>query len=92
MLWVEAAGPMVYTLKRQGFDPDEITLTGKELYRTLTGKQDDHLKLMSLTGRVAQETLQNTRYIDLIESKVKDIAEGFKRKYKTVDDLLLDIF
>lgn len=88
----EPLGVIAGTLRNEGFDPDETTLTGKELYKTLTGQPDYHIKLMELTGRVALKTLQEKKFIDIIESKVKEIAEDFKRKYKTVDDLLLDIF
>jgi len=85
-------GPIASTLRSEGFDPDGTTLTGKELYKTLTGEPDYHIKLMELTGKVALRTLQEEKFIDIIESKVKEIAEVFKRKYKTVDDLVLDIF
>lgn len=88
----EPLGPIASTLRNEGFDPDETTLTGKELYETLTGQPDYHIKLMELTGKVALKTLQDKKFIDIIESKVKEVAEGFKKKYKNVDDLLLDIF
>jgi len=88
----EPLGPIASTLRSEGFDPKETTLTGKELYETLTGKKDFHVKLLELTGRVALKTLQDKKFIDIIESKVKEIAEDFKRHYETVDDLVLDIF
>ncbi len=88
----EPLGPIASTLRNEGFDPDETTLTGKELYKTLTGQTDYHTKLMELTGKVALKTLQQKKFIDTIENKVKEIADNFKGKYKTVDDLLLDIF
>jgi len=68
-----------------------ITLTGKELYQALVGQPDFHVKLLEITG-TALEALHDEKFIDIIENKIKEIAEGFKRKYKTVDDLLLDIF
>lgn len=88
----EPLGPIASTLRNQGFDPKKTTLTGKELYKTLTGEPDYHIRLMELTGKVALKTLQDKEFIDIIESKVKEIAEDFKRHYKTVDDLVLDIF
>ncbi len=88
----EPLGPIASTLRSEGFDPNETTLTGKELYETLTGKSDYHVKLMELTGKVALRTLQEKKFVDIIESKIKEMTEGFKRKYKSVDDLLLDIF
>ena len=88
----EPLGPIASTLRNEGFDPNKTTLTGKELYETLTGQPDYHVKLMELTGKVALKTLREKKFIDIIENKVKEIAEAFKRKYKTVDDLLLDIF
>lgn len=88
----EPLGPIKSTLRNEGFDPDKTTLTGKELYETLTSQPDFHVKLLELTGKVALRTLQEKKFIDIIESKVKEIAESFKRKYKTVDDLVLDIF
>lgn len=88
----EPLGPIASTLRSEGLDPNETTLTGKELYQTLTGQPNFHVKLLELTGKVALKTLQDKKFIDIIEDKVKEIAEGFKRKYRTVDDLLLDIF
>lgn len=88
----EPLGLIAGTLRNEGFDPDKTTLTGKELYETLTGQPDFHVRLLELTGRVALQTLQERKFIDIIESKVKEIAESFKRQYETVDDLVLDIF
>jgi len=88
----EPLGPIASTLRSEGLDPDKTTLTGKELYQTLTGQPNFHVKLLELTGKVALKTLQDKKFIDIIEDKIKEIAEGFRRKYKTVDDLLLDIF
>ena len=88
----EPLGPIASTLRGEGFDPKKTTLTGKELYETLTGQKDFHIKLLELTGKVALRTLQEKKFIDIIENKVKEIAERFKQKYETVDDLVLDIF
>ena len=88
----EPLGPIKSTLRSEGFDPDKTTLTGKQLYETLTGQPDFHVKLLELTGKVALQTLQEKKFIDIIENKVKEITEDFKRKYETVDDLVLDIF
>lgn len=88
----EPLGPIASTLRNEGFDPKKTTLTGKELYKTLTSEPDYHVRLMELTGKVALKTLQDRKFIDIIESKVKEITEDFKRHYKTVDDLVLDIF
>lgn len=88
----EPLGPIASTLRGEGLDPAETTLTGKELYETLTGKKDFHIELLELTGKVALKTLENRKFIDIIENKIKEIAEHFTSKYETVDHLLLDIF
>jgi hypothetical protein len=88
----EPLGPIAATLRQKGFDPAKTTLTGKELYETLTGEPNYHIRLLELTGKKALDTLQEKKFIDIIEAKVKEIANDFRKQYKTLDDLLLDIF
>lgn len=88
----EPLGPIASTLRNEGLDPGETTLTGKQLYETLTGEKNFHVKLLELTGTVALKALQEKKFIDIIESKVKEIAEDFNKTYETVDELILDIF
>ena len=80
------------TLRGEGLDPRRHTLTGKQLYQTLSGRTDYHVKSLELIGRVAFEALGNKKFIDLIEGKIREVAEDFKNKYRDVDDLLLKMF
>jgi hypothetical protein len=88
----EPMGVIAPTLRNEGLPPDRHTLTGKQLYDTITGQNDYHIRLLELTGRIAFETLGNRRFIDLIENKVREIAEGFRNRFGSVDELLLGTF
>jgi hypothetical protein len=88
----EPLGVIPSTLRNQHLDPDRHTLTGKQLYDTITGETDYHTRLLDLTGRVAFRALGDRRFIDLIENKVREIAEGFRGRYRSVDELLLSTF
>jgi hypothetical protein len=80
------------TLRNERLDPDRHTLTGKQLYDTITGVPDYHKKLLQLTSEAAVQALQGSKIIEIIENKVNGIAGDFKRRYKTVDELLWDTF
>jgi hypothetical protein len=80
------------TLRNEGLDPDRHTLTGKKLYDTITGVPDYHKKLLQLTSEAAVQTLGGRKVIEIIENKVGEIADSFRRHYRTVDELLLDTF
>lgn len=88
----EPLGVIAPTLRQEGLDPDRNTLTGKKLYETITGQQNYHKRLLEITSAVALRELSGKRIIQIIEEKAKEISEAFKRKYKTVNDLLLDTF
>jgi len=88
----EPLGPIVHTLRMEGLDPARHTLTGKKLYETVTGQNDYHKRLLDLTSGVALRALGGKRIIQIIEDKAKEIAQDFKKRYKAVDDLLLDTF
>jgi hypothetical protein len=88
----EPMGAISPTLRNEGLSPDRHTLTGKQLYDTITGQTNYHVRLLELTERVALETLGNRRFINLIENKVKEIAEEFRSRYRSVDELLLSTF
>lgn len=83
---------IVKTLEEEGLDPKKHIIIGKGLYERITGRPDYHRRLLIITDRVALQTLAGKRVIDIIEDKVKEVARDFKRKYKAVDDLLLDTF
>jgi hypothetical protein len=85
-------GPIVHTLRSEGLDPNKNTLTGKRLYETITGEADYHKKLLQMTREAAIQTMSGKKIIETIEDKVKEIALAFKKKYKSVDELLLDTF
>jgi hypothetical protein len=88
----EPMGVIAPTLRNEGLDPNKHTLTGKRLYDIITGQKDYHKKLLELNGTTAIQTLGNKKFIDFIENKIKEIADDFKKKYKTMDELLLDTF
>lgn len=85
-------GPINHTLRQEGFDPNKNTLTGKRLYEKITSQTDYHRKLLDLTREAALQTVSGKKIIETIDDKVKEIARAFKRKYKSVDELLLDTF
>lgn len=85
-------GPIAPTLQNEGLNPNKHTLTGKQLYDKITGQKDYHKKLLNTTSSIAIQALQGRKFIQIIENKVKEISNDFRKKYKTVDDLLLDTF
>ncbi|RLF03708.1 MAG: hypothetical protein DRK00_08370 [Thermoprotei archaeon] len=88
----EPMGPISPTLRDEGLDPEKHTLTGKGLYEAITGQRESYKRLLELMSDVAEDVLGGTRIIELIEDRVEEIAEEFRRRYRTVDDLLLDTF
>lgn len=83
---------IVKTLKEEGLDPKKHILIGKGLYKCITGRRDYHKKLLIITNQAAIQALTGKKVIDVIDDKVREIAHDFKKKYKTVNDLLLDTF
>jgi hypothetical protein len=88
----EPFGVISATLQNEGFDVRHNTLTGKQLYEKITGKPEYQKQLLNLIGEEAAEILHDQETIKLIDAKVKEVAEAFKRRYDTLDDLLLDTF
>lgn len=88
----EPLGPIVHTLKIEGLDPAKHTLTGQKLYETVTKQKDYHKRLLGLISAAVLKALGGKRIVQIIEDKANEIAEDFKKSYKTVDDLLLDTF
>jgi len=80
------------TLKKQGLDPERHTFVGKRLYELLTGDKDFYKKLLDFVVNVESEVIKGKTILQLIDEKVDEISKGFKKKYKTIDDLLLDTF
>jgi hypothetical protein len=80
------------TLKKEGFDPAKNLLIGKSLYKLITGDPEYHRRLLQKIDEIVSHELGGKRIIDAIEIKVKEMSDAFKKKYKTVDDLLLDTF
>jgi len=80
------------TLKKQELDPEHHAYVGKNLYALLSGKKDFHKKLLDFVVNVESDVIKGKTILELIDDKVNDIAGQFKKKYKTVDDLLLDTF
>ena len=58
----------------------------------LTGDKDFYKKLLDFVVNVESEVIKGKTILQLIDDKVDEISKGFKKKYKTIDDLLLDTF
>lgn len=80
------------TLRREGLDPNKHALAGKVLYTELTGDKNYHQKLLDLVVEMELESTGGKTILEILDSKVLEIASDFKKKYKTVDDLLADTF
>ena len=80
------------TLKKQDLDPDRHSFVGKKLYDLLSGEKDYYKKLLDFVVNVESEVIQGKTILELIDDKVNEISAGFKKRYKSVDDLLLDTF
>lgn len=83
---------IVDTLKKQGLDPKKHALAGKDLYQELTGDKNFHKKLLELVVKVESEEIGGKTILDLLDEKVEEISNDFKKKYKNVDELLADTF
>lgn len=80
------------TLKKQGLDPEHHTFVGKRLYELLSGEKNFYLKLLDFVVNVESDMIKGKTILNLIDDKVNEISKEFKKKYKSVDDLLLDTF
>lgn len=83
---------IVDTLRNEKLDPKKHALAGKRLYEELTGDKDYHKKLLDMVTQIELKETGGKTILELLESKVKEIANGFKKKYATVDELLDDTF
>jgi hypothetical protein len=88
----EAWPVIIDTLRSQGLDPKKHAFVGKHLYSLLTGEKNYHEKIMNLVLAAESEIIGKKSIVDLMDDKVKEITSDFKKKYKTVDDLLMDTF
>ena len=80
------------TLRRQELDPDHHTYVGKELYALLSGEKDFYKKILDFVVNAESEIIHNKTILELIDDKVGEISRDFKKKYHSIDDLLLDTF
>jgi len=80
------------TLRREGLSPEKHTFVGKDLYALLTGEKDYYLKMLDFVVNIESKVIGEKTILELIDEKVDEIANGFSRKYKTVDELLEDTF
>lgn len=83
---------IVSTLKKEGLDPNKHALAGKKLYEELTGDKDYYKKLLDLVVKIELKATRGKTILEMLDLKVKEIANDFKKKYKNVDDLLEDTF
>lgn len=80
------------TLKKQDLDPEKHAVVGKRLYELLSGEKDFYKKLLDFVVNVESDVIKGKTILELIDEKVEEITKGFKKNYKTVDDLLMDTF
>lgn len=80
------------TLRRQNLDPEKHTFVGRKLYDQLSGEKDYYLKLLDFVVNVESEIIKGKSIVNLIDDKVEQISKEFKKKYNSVDELLLDTF
>ena len=58
----------------------------------MSGEENFHKKLLNFVVNIESDVIKGKTILELIDDKVNEITENFKKKYKTVDDLLLDTF
>jgi len=80
------------TLKKQGLDPKKHSFVGKELYALLSGDKNYYKKLLDFVVSVESQVIGKKTILQLMDDKVNEITKEFKKKYKDIDDLLLDTF
>lgn len=80
------------TLKKQGLDPEHHAFVGRELYALLSGEKDFYKKLLDFAVNVESDVLKGKTILELMDDKVTEVSDGFKKNYKTIDDLLMDTF
>lgn len=83
---------IIDTLKKQGLDPEHHTYVGKKLYELLSGDKNYYLKLLDFVVNVESDVIKGKTILNLIDEKVIEIGNDFKKKYSSVDELLLDTF
>lgn len=80
------------TLVDNGLDPKKHLFIGKDLYGYISGEKDYHVKLLEIIRGAADQALNGSKIVDIIEDKITEISEDFKNHYASLDDLLLDTF
>lgn len=80
------------TLKKQGLDPKKHSYVGKELYALLSGDKNFYKKLLDFVVNVESKVIGKKTILQLMDGKVKEITKEFNKKYKDIDELLLDTF
>jgi len=80
------------TLRSQGLDPKKHSYVGKDLYALLSGDKNYYKKLLDFVVNVESEAMGKKTILQLMDNKVNEITKGFSKKYKDIDELLLDTF
>jgi len=80
------------TLKNQGLDPKKHSYVGKGLYALLSGDKNFYKKLLDFVVNVESEGIGKKTILQLMDDKVNEITKGFNKKYKDINELLLDTF
>ncbi len=79
---------------------DEHVYIGRRFYELVTGDPDYYKRLLELFGEAATKSLtvmtlfgvKEERVMELIESKVTEVAGELEKKYRSVDELVLSLF
>lgn len=80
------------TLESQGLDPKKHSYVGKELYALLSGDKNFYKKILDFVVNVESKVIGKKTILQLMDDKVNEITKGFNKKYKDINELLLDTF
>jgi len=80
------------TLKSQGLDPKKHSYVGKKLYALLSGDKNFYKKILDFVVNVESKVIGKKTILQLMDDKVNEITKGFNKKYKDINELLLDTF
>lgn len=80
------------TLENNGLDPKKHLFIGKRLYDYISGETNYHAKLLDIIREAADEALNGSKIVDIIEAKIEEISKDFKESYGSLEELLLDTF
>ena len=68
------------------------SFNAKKLYDKISGQRNYHKRLLEIIHEVSVSELEGREVIELIDDKVNEVLDYFKRRYESVDELLNDVF